>query len=198
MGVFPTLPCPIPLFLDIIHINHLRYQFEAGSHTSPSQSNHPSAATILEHVNSFSPQAWTQNTISCSTRTTELLLMARIFQSSVALYAISSLQSSLSSANLDVDALRQYHRTHLFNNLCRAQRSSAMKKSIAWPLVVAGVNAAEGSQEERLFVEQQLTDMSHETGASYPLVARDCLHKFWESGKTGWDECFDQPCAILI
>ena len=78
-----------------------------------------------------------------------------------------------------------------------AMGSPIVRKGMLWPLIVAGVEAAERLGDEKGFVERQLILISRETGASYPLVAKECLEKFWESGKFGWDECFKQPHAIL-
>lgn len=89
------------------------------------------------------------------------------------------------------------HRARLFTLLPEAMESSVAKKGMVWPLVVAGVEAASGTAEERAFVDQQLFQMTCDTGASYPLVAKGVLEKFWVSGKTRWDDCFDRPYAVL-
>lgn len=89
------------------------------------------------------------------------------------------------------------HRQRLFSSLQTALKSPTVQRGLVWPLVVAGVEAAAGSEEERCFVEHHLAEMSRKTGTSYPIVAKGVLEKFWITGLMSWDDCFDQPYAIL-
>lgn len=204
IGVFPSLPCPMPLFLGIIQINHLRYQ--ATGKASPDQQTpfmQLSPRMVLERIDSFEPEAWLKSARN-SPYPDEWLLIARIFQSAVILYCLSSLATCLvldtspCSATVDLETARSLHRARLFTLLGSAMQSPITRKCMIWPTVVAGIEAASGTLEEQQFVELQLSDMSRDTCASYPLVAKEMLGRFWASRKTGWDDCFDQPYAILI
>lgn len=63
-----------------------------------------------------------------------------------------------------------------------------------WPLVVLGVEAADlGRMAIREFVKEQLEGMSRHAGTYVPLTAKSVLERFWASGKTSWDSCFDRP-----
>ncbi|KAA8641288.1 Zn(II)2Cys6 transcription factor [Aspergillus tanneri] len=55
-GLFPVLFCPPTLLLDIIRINHLRMQ---GSTNPTDEILQTSAYTLLEQIQSFSPEQWT-------------------------------------------------------------------------------------------------------------------------------------------
>lgn len=62
-----------------------------------------------------------------------------------------------------------------------------------WPLVALGVEAASaGGRVIRAFVARQLPELSRYAGTYSPLVAKDVLEAFWDSGKPRWDECLDK------
>lgn len=66
-----------------------------------------------------------------------------------------------------------------------------------WPLVVLGVEAVNGDLEMRSFVEKQLPEMSRQVGTSVPLTAKAVIERFWASGETRWDACFDRPYVFV-
>jgi hypothetical protein len=200
----------MPLFLDIIQINHIRSQAATDPLAFLDTSIQASAALVLNHIDSFSSETWLV-TASEAAFPNEWLLIARIFHSAVALYAISALPwaealppvpfvGSLPSpehCSHTSQVMRSIYRARLFALLGTALESPIIQKGMVWPLVVAGVSAAVGPEEERVFVEHHLSQLSQSTGTSYPLVAKGALEKFWGSGLTSWDDCFDQPYAIL-
>lgn len=71
--------------------------------------------------------------------------------------------------------------------------------SLAWPLAVIGATLTQESDvAERAFVEKTLTTISTHRDAYYgPTLALEKLRAFWASGKTGWEDCFDEPCSVL-
>lgn len=207
IGVFPSLPCPESLFLDIIRVNYLRFRATTNLGSLPSDQSELSVSAVLNSIDAFDPEAWLQSS-SASQHAKEGLLIARIFQSAVALFALCTLpwplelKTSMSSSTSvfpepDLPTMMKTHRDRLFALLDNAMESPVLKKTVAWPLVVAGVVAAAGTQGERSFVQHHLSEMSRDTGNASPLVAIGMLEPFWAAGRTEWDSCFTQPCAIF-
>ncbi|KAM3540802.1 hypothetical protein ARSEF1564_006270 [Beauveria bassiana] len=71
--------------------------------------------------------------------------------------------------------------------------------SLAWPLAVVGVTlTGQGDAAERDFVTQTLRRISTHRDAYYgPTLCLGKLHKFWASGKTGWEDCYDEACSVM-
>ncbi|KAF1735800.1 putative transcriptional regulatory protein [Beauveria bassiana] len=71
--------------------------------------------------------------------------------------------------------------------------------SLAWPLAVVGVTlTGQGDVAERDFVTQTLRRISTHRDAYYgPTLCLGKLHKFWASGKTGWEDCYDEACSVM-
>lgn len=192
IGVYPSFPCPSHLFLDIIKINYLRFQ--ATNITLANNTTEIAAGEVLFHVQSFSSEDWAESQGSLMD---EWLLIARIYQCAVTLYGISSLHRlTIAASDHALKVLKTVQRKRLFSMLEVGLLNPRTKNCMMWPLVVAGVEAARGSVAERAFVAEYLLDMSQELGSSRPLVAKMLFERFWSSGKTGWDDCFDRPCAL--
>ncbi|OAA63096.1 Zn(2)-C6 fungal-type DNA-binding domain protein [Cordyceps fumosorosea ARSEF 2679] len=71
--------------------------------------------------------------------------------------------------------------------------------SLAWPLAVVGVTlSGEGDAPEREFVAQTLHRISTHRDAYYgPTLCLSKLRRFWASRKTGWEDCYDEACAVM-
>ncbi|QVM06801.1 hypothetical protein D8B26_001506 [Coccidioides posadasii str. Silveira] len=191
--LFPNLLCPPPLFLDILSINHLRYQWKIASLVN--QFSQTAAEAVLQHVDAFSPEEW-----ACSNTSSQedWLLIGRIYQSAVALYCISSLQSvSVLPFTSQLKARRTAHGNRLFQLLKEALLSPKVNKCMMWPLIVAGAEAVNRGPAAREFVADHLSEMSEDLGTPLALHAKMVFKKFWPSGKTKWDDCFDTPYAFV-
>ncbi|KAI3325502.1 hypothetical protein HD806DRAFT_552786 [Xylariaceae sp. AK1471] len=197
--------CPPSLLFDIIRVNHLR-ALATGGLASPFCSSsfdddmpvYTDAQTLLDRTLNFSPETFAEKNGNERTRAS-WLLMGRIHQSAVVLYCILSLQHVLllpQSSDLERTANTHYDR--LLLDLKEGFRYTNFKNCLFWPLVVAGVRAARGTAFERTFVAEQFRDAVKDTGSSIPIFACRTLMAFWESGKTGWDECFDQPYLFVM
>ncbi|KAJ2956182.1 hypothetical protein NQ176_g11339 [Zarea fungicola] len=87
---------------------------------------------------------------------------------------------------------------------------------LTWPLAVLGVSLtsasdgddtgmdvdmdmeADTNSADREFVAKTLYDISLHRDAYYgPVLCRSKLRAFWASGKTGWEDCYDEPCSVL-
>jgi hypothetical protein len=112
-GLSTPFPCPLGLFMDVIHINHLR-SLERYTDTS-TQDIRRTTLAVLGRINSFSPETWAAQVASaqnggygsptCSPKASDhtkshessfagWIYLAYAYQSAVALYCISSLQNS--------------------------------------------------------------------------------------------------------
>ena len=195
IGVYPVFPCPQTLFQDIVNINQLRKVCAVGS-PSIDGPTLPTADQLISHIITFSPEQWAE---SFESSFDIWCLIARIFQSAVASYGISSLLSAAAlRPTLKLTALAQHHRHCLVSLIREARTIPLVKNSIVWPVIVAGVAATHLTINEQSFIGKTLTDMSEEIGFSTTLVAKAALEKYWASGRTKWDECFDRPYALLM
>ncbi|KAI0097566.1 hypothetical protein GGR51DRAFT_566416 [Nemania sp. FL0031] len=182
--------------------------------SSPSSSSLPpipDPQTLLNRILSFSPEAYAALNGTDETRA-NWLLVGRIYQSATVLFCILSLQSaslfpsfsspSSSGSNKALSRAVRLHYDRLLVDLKFAYRHAHFKNCFFWALVVAGACAGSavvrGSAFERAFVADSLAEAVCDVGNSMPLLARRVLMAFWESGKTAWDECFDQPYLFLM
>jgi hypothetical protein len=206
IGMYPRLPCPLPLFLIIVKINRVRHKLATNPSRSMTLAAQRASAELVGQIDGFRPETWAK--CHGADHLAEWYLVAFIFQSAVWLYCAATLpcvcsaqkiaqHSHCHSTKATTTSGTINHRTRLFSLLRDAMTAPITSKAMTWPLIVAGVEAATGPVEEQTFVADQWLEMTRQTGSSYPLVARDVLLRFWSSGKTGWDNCFDQPYAIL-
>ncbi|KAI1111532.1 putative C6 finger domain protein [Nemania sp. NC0429] len=188
-GPCPFQMCPPALFAEIIKINHIRMQAE----TEPIMVDDLSqeAYKILNCIYAFSPQQWAESRPSSKP---DWVLLGSVYQAAVTLYCISSLQSV--SVIPSEPSLRTCCATQgrlLQELLTQTLSSPKTRRYMLWPLVLLGVEAVNSSETMRFFVEAQLLDLSRHIGSRAPLVAGDILRRFWTSGETRWDACFDRP-----
>ncbi|KAL0930897.1 uncharacterized protein CTRU02_213632 [Colletotrichum truncatum] len=187
----PFHMCPLQLYGEIIRINHLRARVliaKASDITSE-------ADEILERIHDFSPEKWAKSKPQFTPSSTEdWMLLGSVHQSAVAIYCILSLQSiSVFPTSQALRARCVAHRQILQTLLQRALPCPKMKRFIIWPLVLLGVEAVHAGTEVRNFVAKHLPQLSRDLGTSVPLTAKYVLERFWGSGETRWDMCFDRP-----
>lgn len=189
---FPSEMCPVPLLAQIIKINHLRMR--AADYTPTRLEDFTSeACQILDAINTFSPQQWADSKPSSKK---DWMLMGNVYQNAVAIYCLSSLQGLLSLLSSLRGSLRAICATHgqvLQTLLGEALACPRIKRFMVWPLVCLGIEAAQENASMRTFVTQQLSEMSRQVGTHVPLTAKGVLERFWASGDTRWDACFDRP-----
>lgn len=206
-GLFPILLCPPNLFLEIIRINHLRRQTYMASYHSPNREadcTRDTAEDILLRLSAFSPEEWadSNNSDHQDPYRVEWQLLGHIYESAVAIYCISSLQSlCVLPVTKELQSMRSAYGKTLFASLKVLLLSPRTKMWMMWALVVAGIEAAHTEDHPasaKKFVSQNLTNMAKSLGTPLPLVAKEALEKFWFSGKTAWDDCFvDMSYAFI-
>lgn len=161
----------------------------------PSQLSHI-AHEILDDIHFFSPEEWASSKESSRE---DWELVGKVYQSSVVIYCILSLQSL--SVLPTTSALRARYSTHrhtLHELLAKGLPSPKIKRFLIWPLVVLGVVVIHGSPAMRAFVAKQLPEMSRDLGTFVPLTAKRVLDRFWEKEETDrrWDDCWDKAYAF--
>ncbi|KAE8370637.1 fungal-specific transcription factor domain-containing protein [Aspergillus caelatus] len=191
-GIYPILLCPPYLLMDVIKINNLRFQTTSSPITEITRAT---AHKILEHIEAFSPEDWTGTN---SEAREDWLLLGRMYKSSVALYCISSLQNlSILPSSKYYTAMRTVHGTCLYTLLPKVTHRPRIKHLTIWPLVVAGMQAVDASPNVRRIVDELLSDLSKVMGCPTPMLASAVFHRFWTSGQTRWDECFDKAYVFV-
>jgi hypothetical protein len=103
---------------------------------------------------------------------------------------------------LELELARARHARTLFALLERGLAAPRARRRMAWPLIVAGVEAARAGDAVQRYVAQSLAALGRETGCAPPLVARRVLEGFWArgQGRAGgtWDECFEEGLALVM
>ncbi|KAK4243872.1 hypothetical protein C7999DRAFT_44389 [Corynascus novoguineensis] len=194
----PFQMCPAPLFAEIIRINHLRQRAVRYASQGLGAPNELAqiAHETLNRVHAFSPAHWASTKPRSQS---DWALMGAIYQAAVALYGASALRSlsvlpptvATVAPPLDAQLLQRL--------LARALACPRIRHFTLWPLVVLGVQAAhEGCAETRDFVTAQLPVLARHGGTYAPLTAKGVLEKFWTTGETRWDACFDRPYAFVM
>ena len=149
---------------------------------------------VLHRIHEFIPE---QRADSKPSSKGDWLLAAKAYHPAVAIYCISSLQSlSILPPTSSLKARCTAHGQLLLTFLNEALSSPKIKRFMLWPLVVLGVEAVNGDASIRAFVSKQLPEMSRHIGTYVPLTAKGVLERFWASGETRWDACFDRPYAF--
>lgn len=182
--------CPTALFGEIVEINRLRAQ-AAKHEATEADALSLEAYTILERIHNFSSEHWASSKPASKE---DWILIGNIYQAAVAIYCISSLQSLLVlPLTYQLRARCAAHGEILHNLLNEALVSPKIKRFMLWPLVVLGAEATNAGAEMRSFVANQLPGMGSHTGSYVPHTAKMLLERFWASGETNWDACFDRP-----
>lgn len=191
--IFSFQMCPPSLFAEVIKINHLRLRaMKFGTARAGDLSQE--AYGILDCIDDFSPEQWANLKPSSKE---DWMLLGNIYQAAVTLYCIFSLQSlSVLPTAFSLRTRCTKHGQLLQVLLDEALSSPRIKRFMLWPLVLLGMEAVNGSSTRRAFVQRQLPEMSRHVGTCVPLIAKGVLERFWSSGKTRWDDCFDRPYAF--
>ncbi|KAL7961191.1 hypothetical protein V8C34DRAFT_23150 [Trichoderma compactum] len=193
IGSTPLFYCPAPLFREIFLINRLRLDAAVSDGSSE-----PSLCGILQRVDMYSVPLMDESIDE--TEANALLFISLLFKASVAVFAALTLPcTSQCSPSKPCAELQKVHRANLFHLLDTTAEFLPLLDHILWPVVVAGTAAATGTVENQMLVEMYLLNGVRDpftggcTGAALAT-----MRKFWTSGKTEWDECFDQPHAWMI
>lgn len=203
IGSSPLFYCPAPLFREIFLINRLRLEGASTTLSSSeplSEHSTSSSCHVLERIDAYSVPPIPQTPGIDDQKAQNLLFVSLLFKSAVAVFASLTLPcTSRCPSHKPCARVHEAHRANLFHLLDTTSEFLPLLDHILWPVVVAGTAAATGSVEDRMLVEMYLLN-----GARDPFTggctgsALATMRRFWGSGRTRWDECFDQPHAWMI
>lgn len=219
-GLATCFPCPPDLFVEIIHVNHLRSRFRGAAVSVENNAITPigdrcsASLAVLRRIRAFQTNEWAAEVTFGST--TDCIgfdgwrAIGDIYKSAVAIYCIASLlhdtcdgseQSGTHQNPGEVLArARDACRSVLLGRLRVARANTRLRKLVLWPLVVAGVEADD--DETKHLVSEELKWISTSLGTAAPLVAKDFLEKrAWglERARRGcWDDLFDQTYVFVL
>lgn len=203
--MYSEVPCPTELFLNIMEISRLRAL--VATLTPPySDAIWPAISNVFNKIDSFVPENWTEP-YNVPDKP-EMTLIARIYKSATTLYAVLSLPPppiisrthgpSQAASEASYKRSKIAARERLFQETVEAMATLKPNLSLCWPLAVLGASLIDGESPERTFVEKSLRTISRTPQVYYgPTMSLVKLLAFWKSGKTGWDECFDEPCSVM-
>ncbi|WYZ38172.1 hypothetical protein EsH8_III_000086 [Colletotrichum jinshuiense] len=191
MGLHPYMPCPTPLFLEMVRINNLRVEIARG--LVDKETARHDAEDIIMRIEAFHPD----DAVPFYEKKEHNDFISFMFQSAMAIYCISSLQGLGGLPRTHrLAAIKAAHSDHLFFLLSETRKDEVLKKSVGWPLMVAGFEAG-ARVDKRQFLRELIVEQSKDIGTPLPLYAIKALRKFWDGESTDWDVCFDQPYAFM-
>lgn len=193
LGSSPLFYCPAPLFKEMFLINRLRLEAAVSGGDSK-----PSLCDILERIDAYPIQIMTDSMDPRKAK--DLHLVSLLFKSAVAVFGSMTLPcTSECSSHTPCAELEKTHREHLLHLLDTSSEFMPLLDHILWPVIVAGAAVATESVEKRMLVEMYwLNSVRDPYTGGCTRIALATIRKFWASGKTKWDECFDEPHAWMI
>lgn len=192
-----TRPFPVELVVVLRHITQVRVQ--AASRTRRISELRQRMQHLFRQIIAFDPHAWADELDFYSGAATPAI--GRLFQLATRLHGLISLPVSivappplLAATGPGVASLRVSQRIELLACLRDTWPTLPDTTNMSWPLLVAGVAAADGPAEDREFVARCLDKTwRNPLGDVAPLLVLEKLRAFWKSGKRGWEDCFDEP-----
>ncbi|OAA62951.1 C6 finger domain protein [Cordyceps fumosorosea ARSEF 2679] len=189
-GIIIQPPIPADIFIAIAGFTQLRIQ--AATSDSVAESVICDAAHAnLTKLSALDPEAWAREhglgDYPLVAATVLIFRVAAHLYGALALPAARSVKFPLRTLRKKLFALLGAIWEKI-NNHC----------TLLWPLIVAGVAAADGDAQERVFVA-----CCFETGArsrnmfvEFSRCARK-MEQIWAEGKTAWEDCFREPFVCI-
>lgn len=210
-------PCPVEFHLAKVHITRLRVSLARG--LPPNDvSVVLKVQQIFDSIWLFDLRSWLKD--KCGDKDEEQQHQAHIISLihalAIRLYGILTLpepavarwlkaSSQVRSAYPAIqgcssyEILRRRHREQLLGMLREHWNQVKLKKWLAWPLTVVGVAVVDDTVENKVFVDQSLLAVWKIPDVpNSSITGLQKLRTFWLSGKTGWEDCFDEPIPSSI
>lgn len=181
-----------------MRINRLRamaVSYTLGSLPQDTVAQTQQAFELLNDIINFSVDEWAE---SRGTTKEDNMLLGQSYKSGIYIYCILSLQSVgvLPSNEGKLNPLTQAA-SHEAQFLCDLMVKGFSNKKIIllllWPLTVLGAQAVHEGESRRDFVRKWADEIYAYTASYSVWHLKEVLEKFWASGKTRWDDCFDRP-----
>ena len=204
---FPGFPCPSCLFLSIRRITRIRVQSHTWVGKGINSNLNAFASAIAAEVASFSPVTWKESYHIPDEPFLSLLAIS--FKTATQLYGILSLPPTLAihfcqtrvddiSGNRLSDARKQL-RARLIHYLDQIFRLDASLKYLCtWLVATLGAASHDASPREQERVLGYIENIRRQSGVDCGAATLvGIIPRFWESGKSAWDQCFYKPCQVL-
>lgn len=198
-------PFPVSLVVIARHITEVRVQ--AASKAATSSALQYRMQQLFREIDNFDPNAWAENVDFYQGDVTPAI--GQIFQIATRLHSIVALPASIIAPALVIvypglagsgtlrsvcDSVRISQRAKLLARLRDTWPSLGDTENMDWPLLVAGVALADGPAEDKEYVARLLDGLwQGPLDDVTSLLAREKLRRFWRSGLSGWEDCFDEP-----
>lgn len=200
-------PCPAPLLVVVKNLTQLRNQVAEG--TCRKLALDKAVQDQFDNASAFDADGWAKE-IEFEVETVAFSF-AQIFQVAVQLYGILSLPPRPIAAWAEASSYPRLPGMSTYDSVCVSHRRKLLELlypyrgrfrsvlALSWPLVVAGASlAGDGSVEDRNFIEESLLRIwQNPVSKCGPILCLEKLRIFWESGKTAWDDCFDEPTPCM-
>ncbi|KAJ6785620.1 hypothetical protein PWT90_00493 [Aphanocladium album] len=196
------LSCPVDLVVAIVHITRLRARIAASRTLPDGNSNFNTAASqVFKAIDGFRARDWENTPNLDGGKPTPNF--GSIFQVAVRLYGILTLPARAVLAaypqGCTYRIIRAEQRQKLVDMLEKTLPAMQYPIQLDWPLLVAGVAAGAADEDPKALRHQEFVRIWFQEIVAWPLSDTGsflCLQKlaeFWNSGKTGWEECFYEP-----
>ncbi|KAJ3494912.1 hypothetical protein NLG97_g3767 [Lecanicillium saksenae] len=212
--VVGTIGCHVDLLITVINITRWRVSAAKGGDFHALQQ--AKMQTMLDETWHFDIAKWAEDKFPAD-QVADGLILAPISAAAVRLYGIlvlpktaiatwasCSAQARAIYPKLPVrgpntyDNIRSAQLEELMRLLQQAAPEYGLRTALAWPLAVVGVAVASSMAEDQIFVAKMMQSISEHpsTLCTYRMVLEK-MHSFWASGKTEWEDCFDEPVACI-
>ncbi|KAJ6786677.1 hypothetical protein PWT90_08546 [Aphanocladium album] len=208
-----TMGCHADLLITTINITRWRVSVANGVFLAPQQAKMQS---MLDETWHLDMAKWAADKFP-EDQVADGLMLAPIYATAVRLYAILTLPriaiATWASCSAQVRAIypklsvrgpdtyeniRNAHAEELMRLLQQVALEYDLRTALAWPVVVAGVAAASSTAEDQIFVAKMMLSIwEHPATLCTFMMTLEKLRTFWASGKTDWNECFDEPVACI-
>lgn len=191
---------PLELFIIMFHITKLRALVACGSNSKATVQHR--MRKLFQQINDFTSEAWAEaNSHHLGGLTAEI---GHILQVATRLYGLLVFPQTASSGTITntstlpvqgvYDKLRIAQRANILERIRKIWPDLLNPDQLCWALIVTGVALADGDAEDRDFIAQCLLDTWYnELSGGTSFLIREKLYAFWKSGKTGWEDCFNEP-----
>lgn len=205
-------PCPVAFHLARVHITRLRVAVAHNTITDPSTI----ILRVLDAFNSiweFDLERWIEEEFADKNDDAkhQVWILALIHGLAIRLYGILTLPRwavaawGISSPKIKsaypavpgcgtYESLRRRHRDALLKMLLEQWSRVESRRRLAWPFAVVGVAVANTDVATQRYVERCLfTIWKDPEVTTSSISALEKLRVFWLSGKTEWEDCYNEP-----